>query len=477
MTPRGHAARPDRQANAHVAGRRLAIVVVLVAVVVGVALIDRTAPPPAPAAPSALSAMTIPAAGAPTSSWYCTGSTTGFGAQANTTIYVTNTGTRTVAGTVSTTVNTGKAPASSHQTISVPADGAVAVNPGINAPVGYGATTLTFAGGGIAVTQVAAGPDGWSTAPCASVTSSSWYFATGATTAGNQLVLALYNPTSTDAVANVSFDTEAGVVTPQLYQGLTVPAGQLVVENVGDYVQNRSTIATVVNAQSGQIVADQLQLTSTSGRSGLSLALGAPTVRPTWYFAQSTNPSGTGSSVSLLLSNPGHAGRPGQVGRPLRRQRGEPDTAPDPLLGGPLLDRRPGPGGGPGRSRLQRCLAPCLWDHARSGPGRRAMAGAGARSRDGTWRPGRSGRQSFGVQPRPGHRPGHGGPSRGHLGPGQAAPGEAPFAASAGPSAGGRPRDPRRPIQCPGGGGRGQRPHRCSWRGLLDRPALSVIAG
>jgi hypothetical protein len=249
--------------------------------------------------------MTIPAAGAQTSSWYCTGSTTGFGAQANSTIYVTNAGTRTVAGTVSTTVNTGKAPASSHQTISVPPAGAIAVNPGINAPVGYGATTLTFAGGGIAVTQVAAGPDGWSTAPCASVTSPSWYFATGATTAGNQLVLALYNPTSTDAVANVSFDTEAGVITPQLYQGLMVPAGQLVVENVGDYVQNRSTIATVVNAQSGHIVADQLQLTSTSGRSGLSLALGAPTVRPTWYFAQSTNPSGTGSSVSLLLSNPG----------------------------------------------------------------------------------------------------------------------------------------------------------------------------
>jgi hypothetical protein len=281
------------------------MVIVVVAVVAGVALIDRTAPPPPPASPSALSAMTIPVAGAPTSSWYCAGGTTGFGAKANTTIYVTNTGKRTVAGTVSTTVNTGKAPASSHQAISVPAGGAIAVNPGINAPVGYGATTLTFAGGGIGVTQVAAGPEGWSTAPCASVTSTSWYFAAGATSAGNQLVLALYNPTSTDAVANVSFDTEAGVITPQLYQGLAVPAGQLVVENVGDYVQNRSTIATMVKAQSGQIVADQLQLTSTSGRSGLSLALGAPNVRSKWYFAQSTNPSGAGSSVSLLLSNPG----------------------------------------------------------------------------------------------------------------------------------------------------------------------------
>ncbi len=301
---RGRVGRSGRLESEQVAGRRLAVVALVVAVVVGVALIDRTVPPPAPAAPPVLSAVAIPSASAPTSSWYCAGGTTGTGSQANTTIYVTNTGTRAVAGIVTTTVFTGKAPSSSHQTISVPPDGAVALNPGINAPVGYGASTVTLAGGGVGVSQIAAGPDGWSTVPCASATSDRWYFAAGATTAGNQLVLALYNPTSTEAVANVSFDTDAGVITPQLYQGLVVPAGQVVVENVGDYVQNRSAIATVVAAQSGQIVADQLQLTS-SAKSGLSLTLGAPAVQPHWYFAQTTNPSGTGSSVSLLLSNPG----------------------------------------------------------------------------------------------------------------------------------------------------------------------------
>jgi hypothetical protein len=306
VTPRGHAVRPDRKESEHVVGRRLAIVVAVVAVIVGVALIDQAvAPAPAPAAPSAVSGVAISSATASTTSWYCAGGTTGFGAQANTTIYVTNTGTHAVAGSVSTSVYTGKAPASSHQTISVPANGTVAVNPGINAPEGYGATTLTFAGGGIGVTQAASGPDGWSTVPCASVSSANWYFATGATTAGNQLILSLYNPTSTDAVANVSFNTDAGVIQPQLYQGLVVPAGQEVVENVGSYVQNRPTIATVVSAQSGQIVADQLQLNTTTGKSGLSLALGAPAVHPDWYFGQTTNPSASGSAVSFLLSNPG----------------------------------------------------------------------------------------------------------------------------------------------------------------------------
>ncbi|HEX3567898.1 MAG TPA: hypothetical protein VHU17_21215 [Acidimicrobiales bacterium] len=309
MTPPGHAVRqgrPGRQESEQVAGRRLAIVVAVLVVVVGAALIDQAVgPPPSPAAPSTLSASTIPSTAAAASSWYCAGGTTGFGAQANTTIYVTNTGTGTVPGAVSTTVNTGKASVSTGQTISVPALSTIAVNPGILAPVGYGASTLTFAGGGIGVSQVAAGPDGWTTAPCASATSANWYFASGATTPGSQLVLTLYNPTSTEAVANVSFDTDAGVLTPQLYQGLVVPAGQSVVENVGDYVQSRPTIATVVSAQSGQIVADQLQLVSTTGKTGLALALGAPRLAPHWYFSQTTNPTATGSGVSFMLSNPG----------------------------------------------------------------------------------------------------------------------------------------------------------------------------
>lgn len=288
------------------AGRRLAIVVTVLVVVVGAALIDQAVgPPPSPAVPSALSASTITGTAATATSWYCAGGTTGFGAQANTTIYVTNTGTGTVAGAVSTTINTGKASVPTRQTISVPARTTIAVNPGILAPMGYGASTLTFAGGGIGVSQVAAGPDGWTTVPCASATSANWYFATGATTPGSQLVLTLYNPTSTEAVTNVTFDTDAGVLTPQLYQGLVVPAGQTVVENVGDYVQSRPTIAAVVSAQSGQIVADQLQLVSTTGKTGLALTLGAPSVAPHWYFSQTTNPAAAGSGVSFMLSNPG----------------------------------------------------------------------------------------------------------------------------------------------------------------------------
>ncbi|HXA31771.1 MAG TPA: hypothetical protein VNV87_05900, partial [Acidimicrobiales bacterium] len=91
MTPPGHAVRQSRHESEHIAGRRLAIVAAVVAVVVGAALIDRAVGPPAsPSAPSALSASTIPSTAAVSSSWYCAGGTTGSGGQANTTIYVSN---------------------------------------------------------------------------------------------------------------------------------------------------------------------------------------------------------------------------------------------------------------------------------------------------------------------------------------------------------------------------------------------------
>ena len=85
--------------------------------------------------------------------------------------------------------------------------------------------------------QVVSGPLGWSTAPCASRTAAQWAFAGGSTTAGNSLTLALFDPAAPAAVVNITFLTTTGLVTPQAYQGLVVPPGRLVVENVGAFVQ------------------------------------------------------------------------------------------------------------------------------------------------------------------------------------------------------------------------------------------------
>jgi hypothetical protein len=117
------------------------------------------------------------------------------------------------------------------------------------------------------------------------------------------LTLALLDPTATEAVVDVSFVTPAGLITPQAYQGLVVPAGQLAVENVGQFVQDAPEIATVVTAESGTLVGTEFQQVSGGFGSGVSLRLGAPALATTWRFAQTS--TGPGSGVDFTLANPG----------------------------------------------------------------------------------------------------------------------------------------------------------------------------
>ena len=170
-------------------------------------------------------------------------------------------------------------------------------------PPGSNASSIVFSGGGVVASQAVSGPNGWSTAPCASRVASEWSFAGGATTTGNALALALYNPAATEAVVNVSFITDNGYETPQGYQGLVVPPGQLVEENVGDFVQNASTIATLVVAQAGGVVSSEFQQWSSGATGGVSLRLGSPQLSTTWRLAQTTALSQ--SVVDLYLANPG----------------------------------------------------------------------------------------------------------------------------------------------------------------------------
>ena len=140
-------------------------------------------------------------------------------------------------------------------------------------------------------------------APCATQTSSYWAFAGGSTVSGNALALALFNPAAPEAVVNVSFVTGNGLVTPQAYQGLIVPSGQLIVENVGSYVQNVADIGTVVTVQSGNLVSSEFQQSS-QGSGGLALRLGAPSLSSVWRFAQTTVRPGT--QVAVRSGQPGH---------------------------------------------------------------------------------------------------------------------------------------------------------------------------
>ncbi|MGO9027512.1 MAG: DUF5719 family protein [Acidimicrobiales bacterium] len=305
-------ARHLRRPGGSVPGRLAAVVVVLAAIA-GPAVADAVVT--APAAPTAvgpLDGVPIAPTGAYSSSAFCTGGAAGADGLAGTTIYLTNTTPAAVDGSMTTWVAPGTAGGSasqgtpgapSHREIVVPAGGSAAVNPGAGLPAGDLATSFAFDGGGVAVNQVASGANGWSTAPCASQTSGSWYFAGGSTAAGNVLTLDLFNPSATDAVVNLSFVTPGGVVAPSTYQGLEIPAGQVVSENIGDFVQGQGEIGTVLSAQSGSVVADELQQWSSGSTGGVSLRLGSPALSSSWHFAQTTDT--TQGTVTFHLANPG----------------------------------------------------------------------------------------------------------------------------------------------------------------------------
>ncbi len=203
---------------------------------------------------------------------------------------------------MTTVASTGTAPV--RRQVVVPAMGTAAVDPTGGSTTTATATSFTFAGGGVTATQSVGSAAGWDSAPCASRVSSQWAFAGGSTTAGNSLTLSLFDPTAAPAMVNVSFLTVSGaVLTPQAYQGLTIAPGQLVDEQVGTFVQDQPTVATLVSSASGSLVATELQQQTVGSSTGLSLELGSPAPETTWHFAQTT--ATTKGAVDFTLANPG----------------------------------------------------------------------------------------------------------------------------------------------------------------------------
>ncbi len=295
--------RHERRASREPVRRRTSVIVAVIATLAVVGAIAAAAGTPAPAAaPSSADGVAVAPVGSYSSSAFCTAGT---GTAANTTVYLTNSTRSPVSGVMTAVgpAGTGGAVPTVRRPVRVPALGTVAVDPANGLPTGSNASTFTFSGGGVVASQVVSGANGWTTAPCASGIASEWAFAGGATTTGNTLTLSLYNPAATQAVVNVSFLTEKGLLTPQKYQGLEVPAGQLVEENVGDYVQGASTIATMVVAQAGSLVSSEFQQWSSGPTGGMSLRLGSPSLATTWRLAQTT--AMPQSTVNLYLANPG----------------------------------------------------------------------------------------------------------------------------------------------------------------------------
>jgi hypothetical protein len=141
-------------------------------------------------------------------------------------------------------------------------------------------------------------------ASCASSASASWYFAEGVTTRDAGEVLLALNPFPDDAVVDVVFSTEEGVVSPQALTGLLVRGQALTTINVGEFVQRRESVSTTLTARTGRLVVGRLQtFDGSAGRRGISVGLGAAAPGRTWYFPEGIVADGL--NERFLVYNPG----------------------------------------------------------------------------------------------------------------------------------------------------------------------------
>lgn len=175
-------------------------------------------------------------------------------------------------------------------------------------PAGFAAVSVLVMGASVGVEETSSGPSGSTAGSCATAPARRQYLALGSTLGGRNIALALYNPTSTPAVANVEVSTGSAASSialeqPAAFQGIPLGAGQLEVLDVGHWLPGRRLVATEVNTSGGGVVAGELlSVPSTTGVEMSSLVGGIQLAGPSWSFAAA--PSGTRAPMSFAIFNP-----------------------------------------------------------------------------------------------------------------------------------------------------------------------------
>lgn len=266
--------------------RRAPVIVVIVSALVLGALADRPRRPVPSLSIRAAGLASMPAAApanALSSTWYCAAGAVSADGSLSGVVVIANPTEEEILGTISV-VAAGPAPNPVTAPIDVKPLSSLAVSLATVSTGHVLGAVVQLNGGQAVVEHRVAGPLGDALAPCASSASERWYFADGSTAKDATLSIALLNPFPEDAIADLSFTTEQGRAEPSDFQGVVVPAHGIAVVNVGEHVRRRESVATTVVARSGRLIAEQLQVRTAPGHSGMSLTPGAPSAGTVWYF-------------------------------------------------------------------------------------------------------------------------------------------------------------------------------------------------
>jgi Family of unknown function (DUF5719) len=163
-----------------------------------------------------------------------------------------------------------------------------------------GAAFVTIDGGGVGVAETSALPDGVQATPCASSSATHWYFAGGATQDGDSATVSIANPTSTSAVANLTFTTPQGLVVPGPGQGIVLAPHAVAAFAATSLVPHLDAVGATVVATKGSVVASIERTRSSPG--GDSVALGAPGIARRLLAPGMV--ASAGATMTLAVSNP-----------------------------------------------------------------------------------------------------------------------------------------------------------------------------
>jgi hypothetical protein len=283
--------------------RRLLVVAVVAAFAVAGVVISRDRPtrvaatygsndqPPMPIAPTG---------DALTTSWFCPGvpaaadKSTGDGS-----ITVLNPTATPMTGTI--TYFPGAGPSITGALTVAPNNQAVVV-PRDSAPAPFTGVLIEVYGTNAVVAETASTSLGWSSTPCSTTASSSWYLAEGTTTIDTKYQLLVMNPFPDDAIVDFSFVGDDGGHAPGALQGFVVKARSLRVVDVDKAMQRDELVSTTVQARNGRVVVGRFQSLPGPSRKGLVMTLGAPSAGAQWWFADGQK--GDGVKERVVLYNP-----------------------------------------------------------------------------------------------------------------------------------------------------------------------------
>jgi hypothetical protein len=280
---------------------RLAVFVVLGALLVGGIALERREPDVASAGVGGgAAAGSIPLDGSVSSAWYCAAGTAVSGGGGDETVYIANLAPRTVEAMV-TVYPGGDAPTKTRD-VELDAYERIAVHVADLAQSPAPGVIVEVFGGPAVVEHDLRGNGDLAMGPCAHEPSRRWYFAAGDTARGASQILELFNPYGDDAIVDISFVTDGGVQEPQALQGFVVARHSKVSVPIHPLVQRQERVATKIVARTGRIVAEQVRaFDGTEGRRGLTVSLGTTVTRDEWTVP--FGDSGTGMTSIVSIAN------------------------------------------------------------------------------------------------------------------------------------------------------------------------------